>query len=109
MRRGRFSAVRRRGGGGRVSESTQPGAEIVGSGTDIVAGARANKGVQWPAAFEPTKWFAPGTVFLQQSSALALGAHWPLRQHFIASGVRALAKQSKGRASSTIAKRLTTI
>ena len=49
-----------------------------------------------------------GTVFLQQSSAFALGAHWPFMQHFIASGVRALAKQSKGRAKSTMAKRLTT-
>ena len=109
MRRGRFSAVRPLGGGGCRTESSQPETEIVGSSTRFVAGARAIRGVQWPAAFEPMKWFVAGDVFLQQSSAFALGAHWPFRQHFIASGVRAVAKQSKGRARSTIPKRLTTI
>lgn len=109
MRRGRLSPVRPIGGGGRRTVSSQPGAEIAGSGTKVVAGARASKGSQWPAVFAPTKGFVPGTVFLQQSSAFALGAHRPLRQHFIASGVRAVAKQSKGWARSTMAKRLTTI
>ena len=108
MRRGRLSPVRPIGGGGCRTVSSQPGAEIAGSGTNVVVGARADKGRQWPAVFALTKWFVPGTV-LQQSSAFALGAHWPLRQHFIASGVRAVAKQSKGRARRTMAKRLTTI
>jgi hypothetical protein len=109
MRRGRFSPVRLNGGGGRRSESTQAGTDIMARGTETGAGARANKGAQWPAAFEARKWFVAGTVFLQQSSASALGAHWPLRQHFIASGVRAVAKQSNGRTSNTIASMLTTI
>lgn len=109
MRRGRFSAVRPIGGGGCRTESSQRETEIVGSSSRFVAAARATRGVQWPAAFEPIKWFVAGDVFLQQSSAFADGAHWPLRQHFIASGVRAVAKQSKGRARSTMAIRLTTI
>jgi len=46
---------------------------------------------------------------LQQSSAFAEGMHLPFRQQSIASRVRALAKQSNGRASNTIASRLTTI
>ena len=65
-------------------------------------------GIQCPAAFAARK-LAAGTVFLQQSSGFAEGTHLPFRQQSIASRVRALAKQSNGRASNTIASRLTTI
>ena len=108
MMRGKFRAVRLRGGGGRA-ESSQLGTDSASSGIETGAGSRGTRGVRWPAALAARKWFVSGTVFLQQSSAFALGAHCPFIQHFIASGVRALAKQSKGRASRTIAKRLTTI
>ena len=72
------------------------------------SGARAGTGVEWPAPLDPMNWFAPGTVSLQQP-AFTVGAHFPLRQHSIASRVRAPAKQSKGRVNSAIAERLTKI
>ncbi|HJT71318.1 MAG TPA: hypothetical protein VJ731_14055 [Terriglobales bacterium] len=97
------------GGGGCRSESTLPGIDGEGRGKEIRVGVRAIKGVPWLGALVATNWLAPGTVFLQQSSALALGAHWPLRQHFIASVVRAVAKQSKGWVSNTIASTLIAI
>src|SRR6185437_6508004 len=109
MRRGRFSALRLSGGGARRSKSTKMRTGNGGSETETDGVPRATMGVQCPAAFEPRKWLAAGTVFLQQSSALAEGTHLPFRQQSIASRVRALAKQSNGWASNTIASRLTTI
>lgn len=108
MRRGNFSAASETGGG-RRAESSQPGTESSGSGTDTADEAEATRGVTWVRAFAIKKWFVPGTVFLQQPSAFAVGAHWPLRQHRIASGVRTLARQSNGWASKRMASKLTTI
>jgi hypothetical protein len=109
MRRGRFSAVRRSGGGG--CRGNSPGRSSAGNGTgaELEVVARVITGAEWPEALALRKGFAPGTVFLQQSSAFADGAHFPFRQHSIASRVRAVAKQSRGRTSSTIASTLIAI
>lgn len=109
MRRGKLRAVKPVCGGGCRSKSTKPWTGDGGTGIETDTGLIATVGAQCPAAVDPKKWFTPGTVFLQQSQAFALGAHLPFRQQAIASRVRAVAKQSNGCTSITIAKKVTTI
>ena len=103
-------AVRLASGGGWVTESSGTSADSAGTTTETDAIGTAGNGDKWPPALHGRSWLPPGTVFLQQSSDLAVGAQLPLRQQSAASRFRIpLAKQSKGRINSTMARRATRI
>jgi len=80
-----------------------------GSGTETDRTPRAIMGVQCPAAFEAIRWVGCRNRVLAAIVCCGRGYALSLEAQSIASRVRALAKQSIGRASSTIASSLTTI
>ena len=93
----------------RACASSNQESPIEGAGitTRTAAATRSCGAVKWSGILGAERWLPPGTVPLQQSSAIEEGKHFPLEQQAIALRVNVPAKQSNGRMRVRIASNAT--